>query len=95
MPEHEPPCRCLLTGHQPDLARLVAEYVDSLPEEQKAPETVRQARLVRCLQCENLADGTCRLCGCYVEARAARRNQRCPALPPLWTACGPENHAFN
>ena len=64
----------------------VAEYVASLPEEQRAPDDLYQARLTLCKACEALRDGTCSLCGCYVEARAAKRQQRCPAVPPRWLA---------
>ena len=85
MPERRP-CRCLLTESAPDLARTVAEYVASLPEAQRAPETVYRRRLLRCTACDALRDGTCALCGCYVEARAAKRLQRCPAVPPRWEA---------
>ena len=69
---------------QPDLARTVAAYVASLPETVRAGETARQARLAVCLNCENLHDGTCSLCGCYVETRTAKAAQQCPAVPPRW-----------
>lgn len=62
----------------------VAEYVASLPEEQKAPDDVYRARLNVCVTCDALRDGTCGLCGCYVEARAAKRGMRCPAVPAKW-----------
>ncbi len=78
------PCRCLLADSQPDLAQTVAAYVASLPEDDRAAEAVFQRRLALCLACRWLLDGTCRLCGCYVEARAAKRAQRCPDLPPHW-----------
>ncbi len=70
------------------MARVVAEYVASLPEDERAPGTVYRQRLAKCTDCADLRDGTCALCGCYVEARAAKRAQRCPALPPRWTAEG-------
>lgn len=79
------PCRCLLAqSGQEALARSVAEYVALLPEEDRAPEDVRKARLALCLSCPRLTDGTCALCGCYVEARTAKRRQRCPAPEPRW-----------
>ena len=84
MPERKP-CRCLLAENQPDLARTVEDYVASLPEGVRAPETVYRSRLALCLRCENLRDGTCALCGCYAEARAAKAAQQCPAVPPRWT----------
>ena len=83
MPDR-PPCRCLLQQNHEDLARLVADYVESLPPESRACEETRRARLSVCLNCPHLADGTCALCGCYVEARAAKRGQTCPDVPPRW-----------
>ena len=79
------PCRCLLAqSGQADLARTVAEYIASLPEDLLAPTGVREERLAVCLQCPWLADGTCARCGCYTEARAAKAGQRCPDTPPRW-----------
>lgn len=81
------PCRCLLMASgQEDMARLVAEYIESLPEESRVPEDAYRARLALCQQCEALMNGTCARCGCYAEARAAKRGLSCPAVPPLWTA---------
>lgn len=80
-----PPCRCLLAEAHPDLALTVREYIDSLPPETLASDEVRAARLRICLDCAFLRDGTCARCGCYAEARAARRAQRCPDAPPRWT----------
>lgn len=84
-PERKP-CRCLLAESWPDLGETVAAYVAALPESERVPEPVYQARLQRCTACEWLRDGTCALCGCYAEARAAKRRQHCPAVPPLWDA---------
>lgn len=62
----------------------MAEYVASLPDDERAGEAVYAARLETCKACESLRDGTCVLCGCYVEARAAKRGQRCPNVPAKW-----------
>lgn len=81
------PCRCLLMASgQEDMARLVAEYIATLPEESRVPEDVYRARLALCEGCEALNNGTCARCGCYVEARAAKRGLSCPAVPAKWTA---------
>lgn len=79
------PCRCLLfeAGEQ-DMARAVAEYVASLDESVRACERDYRARLAACESCDQLMSGTCRLCGCYVETRAAKKGQRCPMVPPRW-----------
>lgn len=81
------PCRCLLMASgQADMARLVAEYIATLPEESRVPDEIYQARLTQCQQCEALHSGTCARCGCYVEARAAKRSLSCPDTPPKWKA---------
>lgn len=86
MSEHRP-CRCLLMDSgQQDMARLVADYIATLPEESRVPEDVYKARLALCQGCEALHSGTCACCGCYVEARAAKRGLACPDAPPRWPA---------
>ena len=43
------PCRCLLAkSGQEDMARLVADYLSTLPEEQKVPDDIYRTRLVLC-----------------------------------------------
>jgi hypothetical protein len=79
-----PPCRCLLKEANPDLGRIVAEYVDSLPEAARVPDEVYRQRLTACEGCARLADGMCLDCGCYVEARAAKAGLKCPAVPARW-----------
>ena len=39
-----------------------------------------------CRTCDDLHNGTCALCGCYVEARAAKKRQGCPKVPEMWGA---------
>ena len=41
-------------------------------------------RLDCCRRCEQLSQGLCRLCGCFVEARAAGKNAFCPHVPGCW-----------
>ena len=65
---------------------LVREYIDTLPEEQRAEETLYQARLNLCKECTELRNGTCVLCGCYVEMRAAKKRMNCPMVPARWKA---------
>ena len=86
MAEKRKPCRCLLfEAGQADMARTVADYVASLDETIRTPEDVYRARLALCQECPELMNGTCRLCGCYVETRAAKRGQKCPMVPARWS----------
>ena len=66
------------------MARTVAEYVASLDESIRTPEDAYRTRLMICQECEQLMNGTCRLCGCYAETRAAKKGQQCPMVPPRW-----------
>ncbi len=79
-------CRCLLrddAARRP-LYEVIADYVATLPEEAKAAERTYQARLAICAACPRLTNGTCALCGCYVEARAAKKGMACPDTPARW-----------
>ena len=67
------------------MAASIAEYVALQDETIRTPEDDYQARLALCQDCPELLSGTCRLCGCYVETRAAKKNQQCPMVPPRWT----------
>ncbi|HIZ56270.1 MAG TPA: hypothetical protein H9671_08725 [Firmicutes bacterium] len=62
----------------------IYEYISLLPPEQKADEETYQRRLQLCKTCDELADGMCRKCGCFVEARAARVNSDCPGEEKKW-----------
>lgn len=56
----------------------VIAYINTLPEEIKAPPEEYKRRLLICEGCEELTGHTCRLCGCYVEMRAAKHMLSCP-----------------
>ncbi len=78
-------CRCLLAeAGEAGMAQIIAEYVAGLEDSVRTPEEIYRARLALCEGCEQLINGTCRLCGCYVETRAAKRGQNCPMVPARW-----------
>ena len=86
------PCRCLLREDesQRPLYELIRETLAAMPDALRASEPTRERRLAACAACERLLGGTCALCGCYVELRAAKRGQRCADTPPRWTAEPPD-----
>ena len=87
MPDTAPrrQCRCLLfEAGEAEMARTIAEYVAGLDDDIRTGEVDYRARLAICQACPELMNGTCRLCGCYVETRAAKRVQGCPMVPPRW-----------
>lgn len=78
-------CRCLLKeAGEAEMAHVIAEYVAGLDESVRAADADYRARLAVCEDCDQLLSGTCRLCGCYVETRAAKKGLQCPMVPPRW-----------
>ena len=53
-------------------------YIANLDEELKVEKPLYEERLSLCKECNLLADGMCRACGCYVELRAVMRKNACP-----------------
>jgi hypothetical protein len=64
--------------------KTVLEYIESLDMSVKADSGHYQRRLAVCRACMNLSSGTCALCGCFVEVRAAILKQVCPSVPAKW-----------
>ena len=76
--------RCLLSETDHTLYETVRAYIDSLSPELRVPDALYRERLAACTSCKNLINGLCGLCGCFVEARAAKTGSRCPAAAPRW-----------
>lgn len=68
-----------------DVMIYLDEYARALPDGVRASGAAYAARLEICAACEHRQRFTCVLCGCYVQARAAKARMRCP-LPgaPKW-----------
>ncbi|MBQ8639607.1 MAG: hypothetical protein IJ468_10590 [Lachnospiraceae bacterium] len=78
--------RCLLYEMADrDLYTRIRRTIEAIPASMRCEEEAYQARLASCKTCEKLISGMCRVCGCYVEVRAAKREEHCP-LPgeKLW-----------
>ncbi len=74
------PCkRCLLleTGDEV-LYERIKRTIDSIPAEKRCGDDEYQKRLLLCKSCEKLIGGMCRVCGCFVEVRAAKKEAYCP-----------------
>ncbi len=82
MEEKEPKrvCRKCLTRDMDKAAYFdnLHNYIQNLDEEIKVASEEYEQRLSVCKQCELLADGMCRACGCFVELRAVIRKNACP-----------------
>ena len=59
-------------------------YISNLPEEDRTPEEEYERRLSKCRECDHLLSGMCRICGCFVEMRAAIVVRHCPDSTPEW-----------
>jgi hypothetical protein len=58
--------------------KLVKEYIQKIPENEKSEDKLYSNRLEKCKNCSFLISGTCLKCGCYVEFRAAFKKKHCP-----------------
>lgn len=77
--------RCLLRDGLDDAYyQSILEYIESLPEAEKSDEELYRERLGRCAACDALINGMCRLCGCFVEVRAAKLRQHCAKSSEIW-----------
>lgn len=79
-------CRKCLTAEMDEAAYFenLHTYVANLDEDVKVSRTVYEERLTLCKNCDLLADGMCRACGCFVELRAVMWKNACPY--DKWTA---------
>ncbi len=80
------PClKCLLADMDLDeYTQKVLEYAKSLPEFERVDDATYNYRLQLCKQCDELANGICAKCGCFVELRAAKKNSYCASENKLW-----------
>lgn len=60
------------------------EYIENLDGDLKVEDREYERRLSLCKECENLLNGMCRICGCYVELRAVMKKNYCPAVEKRW-----------
>jgi len=77
--------QCLLRDMaESDVLRSINECRSRLEPDVRASDALYEQRLAVCGSCEHLLAGTCLLCGCYVELRAAMRKLVCPDSPSRW-----------
>lgn len=77
--------KCLIRDlDEGELVTTIKEYVARLDDRIKTPAEEYENRLKQCISCDRLISGTCAVCGCYVEMRAAVQRNSCPAPKPKW-----------
>lgn len=64
---------------------LLREYVAALPEHLRTDAATLSDRLAQCSSCPHRRQSLCALCGCFVQARAAKADRHCPdPSQPRW-----------
>lgn len=77
--------KCLLRDmSKDDYFKNLYDYIDGIDEDIKTVAAEYERRLALCKECDNLLDGMCRICGCYVELRAAITTNYCPNIDKHW-----------
>lgn len=79
-------CRkCLLDKiFEDDEYKNMQDYINSIDENIKTSTEEYKRRLDKCQKCDNLINGMCKICGCFVELRAATKNNYCPSCEKYW-----------
>jgi hypothetical protein len=60
------------------------DYINNLDKHIKTEDEEYKKRLGICMQCDNLINGMCKICGCFVEMRAAVKKNYCPDIEKYW-----------
>lgn len=79
-------CRkCLIREeNQAEYFSRLDQYIAGLDEDDRVSQEEYERRLLLCGNCPRLMNGMCRLCGCFVELRAALKVRKCPDIPGRW-----------
>ena len=80
------PCPKCLTNEltNNEYFKTLYNYIESLDPEIKTAANEYNRRLELCNNCPKLTNGMCTICGCFVEARAAKKTARCPNIEKAW-----------
>jgi len=71
-------CRkCLLNEGGDELYKSIMDYINAIPLDEKVSTDEYNRRLGICKTCDQLTNGMCALCGCFVEVRAVKVGQSC------------------
>lgn len=62
----------------------IKRYIKDFPTEKRVSEGVYSERLAKCKACEELENGICRKCGCFVELRALKKGMYCASEEKKW-----------
>lgn len=73
-------CSCNIPAdlQRDKMYEAIAAYVESLSPSECVSDEEYERRLRICDGCDGRTGPTCRYCGCFVLARAKKREQECP-----------------
>ncbi|QHQ63630.1 hypothetical protein Ana3638_04470 [Anaerocolumna sedimenticola] len=79
-------CRKCLLKDMPENVyfKNLYDYIETLSEDIKANAAEYERRLNICKECDNLLNGMCRICGCFIELRAVIDKNYCPDIDKKW-----------
>jgi hypothetical protein len=60
------------------------KYISSIDNSIRTEKEEYERRIILCSNCDELLNGVCKLCGCFVKARAAKKSMSCPSSHPKW-----------
>ena len=76
--------KCLLSEIDEKFHANINDYIYSLSDEIKVVNEEYQRRLSICRECENMLNGMCKKCGCFIETRAIKKLSYCPSEDKKW-----------
>jgi len=74
----------MLDGMIENYDAVLEKYISSFDDNIKTEWDEYERRIKLCDDCSQLLNGICRLCGCFVKARVAKKIMGCPSTPPMW-----------
>lgn len=79
-------CRkCLLEDmNRDEYIKSLQEYIASYPSSERVDDETYNMRLDICKECEELSNGMCAKCGCFVQLRALKAKACCASEKKLW-----------
>lgn len=77
--------KCLMSDlSEDDFFHNQQMYIKQIDPHIKTDDIEYERRLSICKECDHLLYGMCRVCGCFVEMRAAISKNYCPGIDKNW-----------